>query len=41
VKILKSPHPSPLATGFVGNGHFASANEFLVDHERAAVDWSL
>ncbi len=41
VRVLESSHPSPLATGFVGNGHFASANQFLVDNARAPIDWSL
>ncbi|HEY5936060.1 MAG TPA: uracil-DNA glycosylase [Kofleriaceae bacterium] len=39
--VLESNHPSPLATGFVGNGHFAAANRFLVDHERTPIDWYL
>jgi uracil-DNA glycosylase len=41
VDVLLSPHPSPLATGFYGNGHFASANEFLVKQGRTEIDWSL
>jgi uracil-DNA glycosylase len=41
IQILEAPHPSPLATGFVGSGHFAAANEFLVEHGRTAIDWSL
>jgi uracil-DNA glycosylase len=41
ILILQSNHPSPLATGFVGNGHFAAANDFLVEHGRTAIDWSL
>lgn len=41
VLVLESPHPSPLATGFVGNGHFAAANEFLVAGGRTPIDWSL
>jgi uracil-DNA glycosylase len=41
VLVLESPHPSPLATGFVGNGHFAAANAFLTEHDRAPIDWSL
>jgi uracil-DNA glycosylase len=39
--VLKSPHPSPLAQGFVGNGHFGLANRFLVAQGRTPVDWSL
>ncbi|MEJ7601909.1 MAG: uracil-DNA glycosylase [Kofleriaceae bacterium] len=38
---LESNHPSPLTSGFVGNGHFAAANAFLVEHGRSAIDWSL
>lgn len=38
---LESNHPSPLTSGFVGNGHFAAANAFLVEHGRGAIDWAL
>jgi len=41
ILVLESNHPSPLATGFVGNGHFANANKFLVEHGRTPIDWSL
>jgi uracil-DNA glycosylase len=41
ILVLESNHPSPLATGFVGNGHFTSANKFLVDGGRTPIDWSL
>ena len=41
ILVLESNHPSPLATGFVGNDHFAAANRFLVDNGRAAIDWTL
>jgi uracil-DNA glycosylase len=41
VLVLESNHPSPLATGFVGNGHFAAANKFLSEHERTPIDWAL
>jgi uracil-DNA glycosylase len=41
ILVLESPHPSPLARGFIGNGHFATANKFLVDHGRPPIDWSL
>jgi uracil-DNA glycosylase len=41
LQILESNHPSPLSTGFVGNGHFAKANEFLVAAGRTAIDWRL
>ncbi|KAF8624543.1 hypothetical protein AX15_005846 [Amanita polypyramis BW_CC] len=43
--ILKSPHPSPLANtrgpGFIGNGHFKCANEWLENKYGAGglVDW--
>ena len=32
--ILTSPHPSPLSAhrGFIGNGHFMKANQYLVEH---------
>jgi uracil-DNA glycosylase len=41
VQVLKSRHPSPLTTGFVGNGHFASANRFLTDNGREPIVWRL
>ena len=41
ILVLQSAHPSPLTTGFVGNGHFAATNAFLVDHGRTPIDWSL
>jgi len=41
VLVLESNHPSPLATGFYGNGHFAAANDFFVDHGAAPIDWAL
>ncbi|WFD21836.1 uracil-DNA glycosylase [Malassezia equina] len=36
VLLLRSPHPSPLSAhrGFLGNGHFAKANEWLEDPTR-------
>lgn len=39
--ILKSAHPSPLSAhrGFLGNGHFAKANEYLKSHGRDPIDW--
>lgn len=41
--VLKSVHPSPLSAhrGFIGNGHFSRANEYLVAHGRAPIDWQL
>lgn len=39
--ILKSPHPSPLSAhkGFLGNGHFKKANEYLAAYSRGTIDW--
>ena len=39
--ILESPHPSPLSAhrGFLGNGHFKKANEYLTKQQRGAIDW--
>lgn len=41
--ILQSAHPSPLSAyrGFIGNGHFSSANAFLVQQGREPIDWAL
>ena len=41
--IVESAHPSPLSAhrGFLGCGHFASANEYLARHGQGPVDWSL
>ncbi|GAA6132010.1 uracil-DNA glycosylase [Halopseudomonas sabulinigri] len=41
--ILKSVHPSPLSAhrGFIGNGHFSAANDYLVKHGMTPVDWRL
>ncbi|UNP64568.1 uracil-DNA glycosylase [Marmot herpesvirus 1] len=48
--ILKSQHPSPLATinnrssklpKFLGCGHFQQANKYLILHGRGTIDWSL
>lgn len=41
ILVLESNHPSPLATGFYGNGHFGKANAFLEDNGRAPIDWRL
>ena len=41
VLVLESNHPSPLATGFYGIGHFAAANDFFADHGVAPIDWAL
>ena len=42
-RVLKAPHPSPLSAhrGFLGCGHFASANEYLARRGQGPVDWSL
>ena len=39
--ILTSPHPSPLSAhrGFIGNGHFMKANQYLVEHEITPIKW--
>lgn len=39
--ILKSPHPSPLSAhrGFIGNGHFSAANNYLISKSIKPVDW--
>lgn len=40
--VLTSPHPSPLSAhrGFLGNRHFALANEFLAAKGQSPIDWS-
>jgi uracil-DNA glycosylase len=39
--VLESAHPSPFAarSGFFGNGHFKKANEYLIEHGKAPIDW--
>jgi uracil-DNA glycosylase len=39
--ILKSAHPSPLSAhkGFLGNGHFKKANEYLQEKGRTSIIW--
>lgn len=39
--ILTSPHPSPLSAhrGFIGNGHFMSANQYLEEHGMLPIQW--
>jgi len=41
--VLKSVHPSPLSAhrGFIGNGHFSAANDYLVEQGMSPVDWRL
>ena len=40
--VLESAHPSPLSAynGFVGNGHFNKANQYLIKHGTLPVIWS-
>ena len=39
--VLESAHPSPLSAhnGFLGNGHFKKANEYLEAHGKTPIDW--
>lgn len=39
--ILESAHPSPLSAykGFLGNGHFKTANEYLATNGRGSINW--
>jgi len=41
--VLNAPHPSPLSAhrGFLGCGHFRTANDYLVQSGREPIDWSL
>lgn len=41
--VLRTSHPSPMSAsqGFLGCGHFVAANEFLLKHNRRAIDWRL
>lgn len=41
--VLEAPHPSPLSAhrGFIGCGHFRSANDYLEKHGRSAVAWQI
>jgi len=41
--MLKSVHPSPLSAhrGFIGNGHFSRANQFLKQQGLQVIDWQL
>lgn len=41
--VLKSPHPSPLSAhrGFIGNGHFSRANEYLAARGQQPINWAL
>ncbi|WP_223621338.1 uracil-DNA glycosylase [Lysobacter sp. ESA13C] len=42
-RVLKAPHPSPLSAhrGFMGCGHFSTANEYLSRHGKGPIDWTL
>ncbi|HTA65301.1 MAG TPA: uracil-DNA glycosylase, partial [Xanthomonadaceae bacterium] len=41
--VLRAPHPSPLSAhrGFIGCGHFSSANRWLAGRGAKPIDWSL
>lgn len=41
--VLRAPHPSPLSAyrGFIGCGHFSTANAYLSRHGMRPIDWSL
>ena len=41
--VLKSAHPSPLSAynGFFGSRPFSKANDFLLGHGQAPIDWAL
>lgn len=41
VALLKAPHPSPLARGFLGCRHFSKANDHLIAHGVEPIDWNL
>ena len=42
-RVLKAPHPSPLSAhrGFFGCRHFSKTNQWLREHDQAAIDWRL
>lgn len=42
-RVLRAPHPSPLSAhrGFIGCGHFSTANQYLTQHAISPIDWSL
>ena len=39
--VLESAHPSPFSaySGFMGNKHFSTANEYLKSHDLGEIDW--
>ncbi|WP_408611923.1 uracil-DNA glycosylase [Chitiniphilus purpureus] len=41
--VLESPHPSPLSAhrGFIGNGHFRSANGYLQSIGKTPINWEI
>ncbi|KAL4065263.1 uracil-DNA glycosylase, partial [Scleroderma citrinum] len=41
--VLRSVHPSPLSAhrGFLGNGHFKRANEWLRERSGVGIDWTV
>ena len=39
--VLQAPHPSPLARGFNGCGHFSKTNEFLKQQGKGPIDWQV
>jgi uracil-DNA glycosylase len=41
--VLQAPHPSPLSAhrGFIGCGHFSSANKYLEENGQPPIDWRL
>ncbi|MBO5345066.1 MAG: uracil-DNA glycosylase, partial [Clostridia bacterium] len=41
--VLTSAHPSPLSAyqGFLGNGHFKKANDFLKMQGRTEINWKI
>lgn len=40
-KVLKAPHPSPLARGFNGCRHFSQANDYLKAQGKEPIDWQV
>jgi len=39
--VLKAPHPSPLAQGFIGCRHFSKTNEILTSKKMPPIDWQI
>ena len=41
--VLTAPHPSPLSAyrGFFGCQHFSKANEYLIKHNHAPINWQI